>query len=179
MKNILYLCIICFTVILYSCSAMDSLFEEETLVDPSTGKVVNKEAIPAEEREKITLSNLYLEKVKSSSTVVSSSEMKYLMDDAGRLMVIVHNPHPSLKQRLRILNEKKEQITNSDFNSGVLEPGAKKQIHLYPGTYYFEWTAYGFISEVPKIVTNAPAGEWYLNELCHNYSYGFDKERNY
>jgi hypothetical protein len=123
-------------VSLSGCATLDKLTEEETMVDPETGKVKNKEEIRSSERVDIANDNKQIEITKSANVVVidDTSEV-YVMNKDRKFMGVIYNPHPRIVQHILLTDPDGEVIANEsiqpkEFREVYALRGSEKDFHL-------------------------------------------------
>lgn len=131
MKTIISLLILLsFSYLLSGCSAYDKWTEDETMVDPETGKVVNKKAIRSSERVDITNDNKQVEITKNAGVLVDNDSGEvYITNKDGKFMGVIYNPHPRLVQHILLTDPDGEVIANED-----LQPKEFREVYAFRGS---------------------------------------------
>lgn len=121
---------------LSGCAALDKLTEEETMVDPETGKVKNKKEIRSSERVDIANDNKQIEITQNAKIIViSDTNEVYVTNSHGEFMGVIYNPHPRIVQHILLTNPDGEVIANEsikpkEFREVYTLRGSEKDFHL-------------------------------------------------
>lgn len=113
--------------VLAGCSAYDKWTEDETMVDPDSGKVVNKKAIRSSERVEIAIDNKTIDIIKNASVIVNEeNKEEYITDGNGKFLGIIYNPHPRLVQHILLTDPDGETIADED-----LQPKEFREVYTF------------------------------------------------
>lgn len=176
MKTIISLLILLsFSYLLSGCSAYDKWTEDETMVDPETGKVVNKKAIRSSERVDIANDNKQINITKNAKVeVTTDSSEVYITNSDGKFMGIIYNPHPRLLQHVLLTSPDGEVIADED-----LQPKESREVYALRGSgkdfhLIATWTL-GFNQDVVNVLF--PKGTAKARDQngkkCHFKTFGF------
>lgn len=176
MKTIISLLILLsFAYLLSGCSAYDKWTENETMVDPDSGKVVNKKEIRSSERVDIANDNKQVEITKNAKIDVTNENGEgYVVNKDGKFMGVLYNPHPRLVQDVLLTDPDGEVIANEslqpkEFREVYAQRGSGEDFHLLA-----TWTL-GVHQQTVKVLF--PKGTAKTRDLrnkwCHFKSHGF------
>lgn len=104
---------------------------------------------------------------------VKSTNNKYIVDEFGRKLVIIANPHKTKSQKVKIFNSEKKLLY-----SGTLSPMETVREYIFQTpdeVIHCLWTMKGKNPFwVTKEFPEGPAIQDYLKERCHAFTHGWE-----